>query len=347
MFQNKRLLIYAPDEFGRGHSKTAEGVLRYGRNPVVGIVDASRTGTCADVMGIRADVPFYPDVASALAAGPEALLLGVAPRGGRLPAAWRNDIAFALRSGLDIISGLHEVLAADPEFRALAEEHGRQIWDVREPPAGLPVGNAQVCGLSEQVVLTVGSDCAMGKMTASLEIEKSARKRGRNTVFIPTGQTGIMIAGFGISIDRVIGDFMAGATEKLILEYGPGHDLILVEGQGSLLHPGYSGVTLGLLHGTMPTEMILCHEPSRKFIRDSTLPIPPLPEVIALYEAMTLPLRKAKVIGIALNCFDLDDQETRRQIEQTQELTGLPTTDVVKYGADCLAEAIDKARERR
>ena len=122
-------------------------------------------------------------------------------------------------------------------------------------------------------------------MTASLEIEKSARKRGRNTVFIPTGQTGIMIAGFGISIDRVIGDFMAGATEKLILEYGPGHDLILVEGQGSLLHPGYSGVTLGLLHGTMPTEMILCHEPSRKFIRDSTLPIPPLPEVIAPYEA--------------------------------------------------------------
>ena len=117
MFQNKRLLIYAPDEFGRGHSKTAEGVLRYGRNPVVGIVDASRTGTCADVMGIRADVPFYPDVASALAAGPEALLLGVEPRGGRLPAAWRNDIAFALRSGLDIISGLHEVLAADPEFR--------------------------------------------------------------------------------------------------------------------------------------------------------------------------------------------------------------------------------------
>ncbi len=257
MFQDKRLLIYAPGEFGRGHSKTAEGVLRYGRNPVVGIVDASRSGTCADVIGIRPDVPFYPDVASALSAGPQALLLGTAPRGGRLPAEWRADIRLALEHGLDIISGLHHVLADDPEFRALSARHGGTIFDVREPPSDLPVGNAQVLSVPAQVVLTVGSDCAIGKMTASLEIEKSLVRRGRKPLFVPTGQTGIMIAGFGISIDRVIGDFMAGATEKLILEHAPGHDIVLVEGQGSLLHPGYSGVTLGLLHGAMPTEMIL------------------------------------------------------------------------------------------
>ncbi len=344
MFLDKRLLIYAPGEFLRGHSKTAEGVIRYGRNPVVGIVDASRTGTCADVMGIRPDVPFFPDVASALPARPEALLLGTAPRGGQLPAEWRTDICFALEHGMDIISGLHQVLATDPEFQALAQRHGRQILDVREPPADLPVGNAQVLNLPQQVVLTVGSDCAVGKMTASLEIEKSARARGRRPVFIPTGQTGIMIAGFGVSIDRVIGDFMAGATEKLILDYAGDSDLVLVEGQGSLLHPGYSGVTLGLMHGSMPTEMILCHQPMRKLIRDSTLEIPPLPEVAALYEEMTLPLRKAKVIGVALNCFGMNDEDARRECERVEDLMGMPATDTVKFGADCLARAIDEAR---
>ncbi|MBI3944308.1 MAG: DUF1611 domain-containing protein, partial [Armatimonadetes bacterium] len=341
----QRLLIYTPGEFFRGHSKTADGVVRYGRNTIVGIVDASRTGACADVMGIRPDIPFFPDVASALPARPDALLIGVAPRGGRLPAEWRAAIRFALEHGMDIISGLHQPLATDAEFQPLAARLGRRILDVREPPTDLPVGNAKVMGIPQQVVLTVGSDCAIGKMTAALEIEKSARARGRTPVFIPTGQTGIMIAGYGISIDRVIGDFMAGATEKLILDHAPGHDLVLVEGQGSLLHPGYSGVTLGLLHGSMPTEMILCHQPTRQLIRDSTLPIPPLPEVIQLYEAMTLPLRKAKVIGVALNCYDLTDEEARREIARTEDLTGLPTTDTVKFGAECLAEAIDRARE--
>lgn len=347
MFQNKRLLIYAPGEFFRGHSKTADGVIRYGRNPIVGIVDASRQGTCADVMGIRPDIPFYPDIASALPARPEALLIGVAPRGGRLPPEWRADVAFALKNGLDIISGLHQRLGTDPEFRALAEAHGRHIWDVREPPEDLPVGNAQVVHLPVQVVVTVGSDCAIGKMTAALEIEKSARQRGRKPIFIPTGQTGILIAGFGIALDRVIGDFMAGAMEKLIFDHWQGHDLVVVEGQGSLLHPGYSGVTLGLLHGAMPTEMILCHQPSRRFIRDSTIEIPPLTEIATLYETVTLPLRKAKVIGIALNCFDMSDEEARREVERVQEETGLPTTDVVKFGADPLAEAVDAAWERR
>ncbi|MCI0526101.1 MAG: DUF1611 domain-containing protein, partial [Nitrospira sp.] len=338
-----RVLIYAEGEFGRGHSKTAEGMVRYGKNPIVAVVDSTREErSVGEVIGVGAHIPFVKSIVEALIYKPEALLIGVAPRGGALPPAWRKDLLFALEHGMDLINGLHYMMEDDPEFAQTAQRHRRIIWDVRKAPADIPIGAALAAEVPAQIVLTVGSDCVVGKKTTVIEIARLANQQGRKAIYIPTGQTGIMIAGFGIVIDRVIGDFMSGATEKLILENAAGHDLILVEGQGSLLHPGYSGVTLSLLHGSMPSHMILCHQPTRKYIRDSRIPIPPLKEIAQLYEVMALPIKKGQVIGISLNCFDLTEEEALREIEKTEKLTSLPTTDCVKFGAQKLLDTINE-----
>ena len=202
-----KLVIYAQEEFGRGHSKTAEGVIRYGRNHVLGVIDRSLVGkSVSDLMDAGKDIPFIAGIEEAARLEPDALLLGTAPRGGQLPDAWREDLIYALSQGMDIINGLHQPLAEDPQLRELAERNGAGIWDVREPPPLDVVGSGLVAELKAQSVLTVGSDCAVGKMTVSLEMDIVACRRGRKSLFVPTGQTGIMIAGFGISVDRVNGE---------------------------------------------------------------------------------------------------------------------------------------------
>ncbi|MBN2056528.1 DUF1611 domain-containing protein [bacterium] len=338
------VVVYAQDAFARGHSKTAEGMLEYGSCRVVAVIDRGRSGRSVGQvlpwLRHHRDVPILASLEDSLALAPDALLLGVAPRGGALPAEWRRDISFALEHGMNIVNGLHFMVGHDPEFAEVARRHGRWIWDTREPPAGLPVGSGLAAEVSCEVVLTVGTDCVVGKMVTALEITAEACRRGIRARFIPTGQTGIMIAGFGISIDRVIGDFMAGATERLILDNAAGCELLLVEGQGSLLHPGYSGVTMGLIHGCMPGKMILCHEINKRTIRDSTIAVPTLDEVRRLYEAVTLPTRKGVVVGISLNSAAAGEDEARRELERLETSLGLPATDPLRFGAAPLLDAI-------
>lgn len=252
-----------------------------------------------------------------------------------------ETIREAIQAGLHIIHGLHVHIGELPEFRELAARHGVRIWDTRKPPARLPVGSGRVAReLSVPVVLTVGSDCSLGKMTVTLELHREAEARGLRSAFIATGQTGIMIAGFGVAVDAVVSDFMAGAVEELILEQAPGKDIIFVEGQGGILHAGYSGVTLGLLHGSMPSHMILCHQPGRRCHKYTDWPIQPLSTYIHLYEALIAPFRPAKVVGIGLNTWGMGEEEARHAIEEVERQTGLPTTDAVRYGAAKLLEAI-------
>jgi uncharacterized NAD-dependent epimerase/dehydratase family protein len=181
-----------------------------------------------------------------------ALLLGIAPAGGRLPEPWRAAVKAALASGWDIVSGLHQFLGDDPELAALARAHRGRIVDARRPPEKLHVGLARAAAVDALIVLTVGSDCNVGKMTATLEIERALIERGARTAFVATGQTGIMIAGRGVAVDAVPADFVAGVTEAMVIEAARGADIVLVEGQGALHHPAFSGVTLGLLHGACP-----------------------------------------------------------------------------------------------
>jgi len=337
-----RYLILADGLFGPEKSKTANACIRYTPERVVGIIDASKAGqTAQQVLGFGGHIPVVGTLEEGLAFNPNALVIGIAPVGGQLPEAWVRLLASAIEHGLEIWSGLHTFISDVPELAALAKQHDVPIHDLRRPPAGLTVANGRVRNVDATIVLTVGTDSNIGKMTTQLQILGCLRARGIRTTFAATGQTGILIEGRGIGVDAVIADFIAGAAEKLVLECAEGADLVLVEGQGSIIHPSYSGVTYGLLHGSLPHAQVMCAQPSRTTInRCEWVKIPPLVDFIRLSEAAAAPLRAAPVIGISLNTYDLDEDAARRAVETVQSETGLPTTDTVRFGPEPVAEAI-------
>jgi uncharacterized NAD-dependent epimerase/dehydratase family protein len=344
-----KFLILADGAFGPETSKTANSAIRYFPDRVVAVLDSKAPGrTCQDVLGFGGAIPVVHTIAEGFARRPTAVLIGIAPQGGQLPDEWREWILAAIDRGLDIFSGLHTYLTNDPEFVARAGVKRVQLKDLRKPPAVLPVSDGRAREVDALVVLSVGSDCNVGKMTAQLQLVQDLKKRGLRTRFAATGQTGILIEGWGIAVDAVVADFVGGAAEQLVLEAAKGADIVLVEGQGSLIHPGYSGVTLGLLHGSCPRAMILCHQSSRTFIGDYSgrvpwVPIPPLAELVRVYEDAARPVQPAKVIGIALNTYDLPETDAQRAVADAQRTTGLPASDPVRFDPAPLVDAVVQA----
>jgi uncharacterized NAD-dependent epimerase/dehydratase family protein len=342
----QRFLILADGDFDPMISKTANAVIRYLPERVVGVLDRATAGsTVEDVLGFGGAIPVVGSISDGLALEPDAVLIGIAPMGGRLPETWRGWLLEALDAGCDIWSGLHTFLADDPELAARALERGREIRDVRRPPAGLTVSSGRARFVEPLVVLTVGTDCNVGKMTCQLQIVRGLIERGFRTRFAATGQTGIFIEGSGIAVDAVVADFVGGAAEQLVLETAPDADILLVEGQGSLNHPGYSAVTLGLLHGSCPDAMILCHQAGRKYISEyreaDWLEIPPLTEYVSAYETAAAWVHPSQVIGIYLNTVSLDDEQARRACREATQATGLPCTDPVRFPDDtALVDAV-------
>ena len=332
----KRYLILAEGYSGDPHhGKTARGVIRYSTEETVCVVDSQRPGETLD------GVPIVADVASGLRYGPDTALVGVATTGGVLPPVWRGIIADAIAARLDVESGMHAFLADDPEFAALAREHGIELRDLRRPPADLSVPTGANLRHDALVVHTVGSDCAIGKKTMAVELDLEARRRGLPSVFVPTGQTGILIAGWGIAVDAVVADFIAGAAERLVVEGAARGRLLWVEGQGALVHPLYSGVTLGLYHGAMPHLLVLCHMAGETHVEGMPEhPIPPLAELVERYERVALPARPAKVGAIALNTHRLDEDGAHEAISTAEAETGLVADDPVRFGAGRLLEAV-------
>jgi uncharacterized NAD-dependent epimerase/dehydratase family protein len=319
------------------HGKTMRGIIRYGPDPVVAILDSARAGETHE------HIPIVASVEDALAYKPTVAVVGVATTGGRFPPAWRELLKSCLAHGLDLESGLHEFVSEDPELVELARSHGATLRDLRKPPDGLNVPTGANLEVDAQIVLTVGSDCAIGKKTVAVELDLEARRRGLASVFVPTGQTGIAIAGWGIAVDAVVADFLAGAAERLVVEGAErGGRLLFVEGQGSLVHPLYSGVTLGLVHGAAPHLFVLCHRAGAIEIEDSPgHPIPPLRELVELHERIALPRRPAKVACIALNTAGIEsDDEARSAIASEAAAVGLPADDPVRFGAAYLLDAI-------
>lgn len=348
-----RFTILAEGAFGIESAKTATSAIRYLPERVSSILDSRHAGRdVADVIGFGTGTPIVAglDEALELDPPPDALLIGIAPQGGALPDAWRPLLESALERGLDLWSGLHTFLSDDPPLAARARDMGRALVDLRKPPPRLPVGTGRAQETRALRVLTVGTDCNVGKMTTALEIRRELEARGLTTGFAATGQTGILVAGAGIAVDAVVSDFVAGAAERVTLDAASGNDVVLVEGQGSLLHPGYSGVTLGLLHGSMPQAMILCAMPSRPTIYGGNydwVAIPPLDRVARLYEealAWARPDVPGAVVGVSLATYDIGEDEARRAVEDAARVTGLPVTDPVRFGARPLAEAIAAAR---
>jgi uncharacterized NAD-dependent epimerase/dehydratase family protein len=346
-----RFLIVADGDFAPMTSKTANSVIRYLPDRTVGVLDRQQAGkTVQDVLGFGGAMPIVGSMREGLALGPTAVLIGIAPQGGRMPAEWRAWLAEALDHGCDLWSGLHTFLGNDPLLAGKARAQGRTIFDLRRPPADLPIASGLAKTVDPLVVLTVGTDCNVGKMTAQLQLTKRLNERGVRTRFVATGQTGIMIEGWGIAVDAVVADFIAGAAERLVLQGATDADVVLVEGQGSINHPGYSGVTLGLLHGSCPDALILCHQSTRDYIGDyrqaAWLRIPPLSEYIKLYETIGSAVHPTKVIGISLNTYDMTDAEARRACETAARETGLPATDPVRFDPAPLVDAVVSARAR-
>lgn len=335
-----RVVILAHEQFP-DDAKTAMGVLRYGDHEVVAVLDRSLAGNrVSEVLegadrGSIQDAPIVSEMEEAPDA--DALIIGIAPIGGGFEASWRPDIRTALSRGCEVISGLHYQLASDDEFTTLATRHGATLTDVRKPPSDLGVATGEP--VDAQVVLTVGTDCSVGKMTASFELREAARKRGIDATVVPTGQTGIMISGWGISIDRVIADFAAGATEQLVHE-ATDHDLLIVEGQGALCHPAYSGVTASILHGSQPDSLVLCHEAGRTQVNSYDVPIPDPARYATLYESVLEPVADATVDAGMLDTSGLADDEARSAITEQSDALGVPVTDPVRFDADTVLDAV-------
>jgi uncharacterized NAD-dependent epimerase/dehydratase family protein len=312
------------------------GIVHYGPHPVVAILDSTRAGES------YREIPIVATVAEAMQLGPTTAAVGVATQGGRFPPEWRDLLKDSIRAGLDLENGLHEFISEDPELLKLAAERGVELRDLRKPPPDLSVPSGENLRVPATIVLTVGSDCAIGKKTVAVELDRAARRRGLKSVFVPTGQTGIWISGWGIAIDAVVSDFLAGAAERLVVEGAArGGDLLWVEGQGSLVHPAYSGVTMGLMHGAAPHAYVLVHKAGATHTEGyPDHPLRPLPELIDLHERASLPLRPAKVVAIALHTGELGDDEARQEIAAVAGETGLPVHDPVRFGPEELLDAV-------
>lgn len=343
----RRYAILAPGRFA-SDAKTAHGVIAYGTDETVAVIDPACAGqrVCEVLPHLKCDAPIVATVREAFAFAPTSLLVGVAPKGGALPDDWRAMILEAIGAKLEIVSGLHDMLGDDPAFAAAAVTSGATIWDVRKPPA-VPLFSGAVYDVTPPTLLLVGNDCAVGKMTVALELSRAAAVRGKRAEFVPTGQTGIMIAGWGISIDRVIADFAPGATEQLVLEAANRNpDYIFVEGQGSINHPAYAPVTLALMYGSAPDALLLVVDPTRDHIESYATPTLSYRELIRMHESLIATVKPARVAGIALNTRGLSDERAHAEIERARAETHLPADDVVRFGAQSLYDAIAPALVR-
>ncbi|MBE9037128.1 DUF1611 domain-containing protein [aff. Roholtiella sp. LEGE 12411] len=343
---NQRVAILLHEGVTGTQGKTGLAILRYSEAPIVAVIDRESAGkSLSELTGIKRDVPIVASVTAALEYEPEVLVIGIAPGGGAVPDDYWLEIKNALKAGMSLVNGLHITMANIPELNALLQP-GQLIWDVRKEPANLSVASGMARTLPCRRVLTVGTDMAIGKMSTSLQLHWASRLRGLRSKFLATGQTGVMLEGDGVALDAVRVDFAAGAVEQIVMHYGKNYDILHIEGQGSLLHPG-STATLPLIRGSQPTQLVLAHRAGQVHVRNHPhVLIPPLPDVIRLYETVASAggaFGSVPVVGIALNTAHLDESAATDAIAQTTAETGLPCTDVVRFDADVLLDAVMKS----
>lgn len=335
----RRLVILTDGHTNPLTAKTATCIVRYRPEQVVALLDTTQAGkTSGELLGVGGDLP----VVGTLSAAPTAntLLIGIAPMGGKLPAHWRAIILEAIDRGMNVVSGLHDFLSTDAEFAAAARAKGVEIVDVRKNNER-DVSHRKDIRPDCYRVHTVGYDCSVGKMVVSVELARGLAARGHRAKFVATGQTGILIEGDGCPVDCVVSDFVNGAVEKLILANQHQHDFLVFEGQGSLAHPRYSGVTAGLLHGCIPHGMIMCYEVGRPHVMSMPhVPLVPLARLIEVYESLASIHMPSKVIGIGMNSRLVSAAEAEAERDRMRAELGLPVCDVIRHGADELVDAV-------
>lgn len=336
-----RVLVLTEGQLGVHTAKTAASLLRYRPDEIVAVIDSASAGN-----DLRASIPWAPNVPilasveQTASLCPQALIIGIAPVGGALSPELRRHVQAALTAKLDVISGLHEFLADDPELSSLADRQGARLFDLRRPVGDRVVASARALQTRCRRILTVGTDGNVGKMVAALELAAAARTRGLDAQFLATGQTGIMIAGRGISVDACVADFAPGAIEQLVLEAGES-DLCVIEGQGSIAHPGFSAVTLALIHGACPDKMILVHRVGRTHYKvPPHTRLPPLADLVAAYDRIATLLHPSSVAAVALNSHGCTEEHYRAEVRRIEQELHLPVADPIRDGCDQLLDAV-------
>ena len=332
---HQRVALYMEGYIHSEYVKMGLGVIRYLQNPIVGIIDSNHAGrNINQEYTIDRDIPIYKKLDQVIDHGAEVLILGIAPSGGKIPDTWHSVIKEALNSGLSIINGLHDCLG--PSFSNLIQNPTQWIWDVRVPQFTPKIASGRAAKLTNKRLLMIGTDMACGKMTAGLEIYRWAQNNQIDTAFVATGQIGITLMGSGIPLDALKVDHACGAVEQMVVNHSE-RSLVVVEGQGSLLHPG-SAATLPLMRGTCPTHMILCHRADKTTLRNpESIKIPDLRDFIALNETLASvagTYGNPKVVGIALNTVNLPDKEAKKYIINLESELKIPVTDVLRFGVE-------------
>ena len=340
--QHRRIVLLTDGYSNAFVAKTAISMLRYRTEDIAAVLaTGTEAKTAEELLGAGGDIP----VVAALAEveQPDAIYVGIAPPGGKLPEAWRPILLEGIARGLDIVSGLHDFVTEDPEYRAAAATHGINLWDVRKNRLKT-IATGQPFRPECLRILTVGHDCSVGKMVVSLEVQKGLHEKGSDAAFLATGQTGIMISGQGIPVDCVVSDFINGAVENFCRE-NQEHDFQLIEGQGSLSHPAFSAVTMGLLHGAAPQGLIYCYEAGRTQVKGlNNLDIPPHEQLIEAYLTAANLRSPCRVIGVAVNTRTLSEEAAHEEIARIHAQFNLPTCDVYRTGAAPLVEAAQQLR---
>lgn len=324
-------------------AKTAISMLRYRTADVVALLDASVAAkTTQELLGVGGDLPVIASLDAVESA--DALYIGIAPPGGKLPAAWRGIIVEALRRGMDVVSGLHDFLTDDAEYQQLAQEHRCHLIDVRRNRFKTTASCHKFRPGCVRIH-AVGHDCSIGKMVVSLEVQRGLTAAGQDAKFLATGQTGIMISGEGVPIDCVVSDFVNGAAEQLVAE-NESHDFLLVEGQGSLTHPAFSAVTLGLLHGAAPDGLIYCYEVGRDHVKGlDGITIPDLSRQLEFFLTAANFRHPCRLIGVAINTRVLTPEQAAAEVAKAEQVFGVPACDVYRDGADKLVQASLELRQ--
>ncbi len=340
----RRIVLLTEGESTPFLAKTAISMLRYRPKDVLAVLDRHEVGKTADqVFNVGGEIPFVDSLDRVEDA--DSLFIGIAPPGGKLPEAWRPMVVDAIRRGMAVVSGLHHFLTDDDEFVKLAQKSNAQLVDVRKnDEKETATGKGLNPGCFR--IHTVGQDCSVGKMVTAIEVQKNLQDRGYDAGFAATGQTGMMIEGQGTPIDCVVSDFVNGSAERLVKSLDH-HEFLVIEGQGCITHPAYSGVTLGLLHGCAPDAMVFCYEATRPHVKGfGEIPLQPIAKLVELYETVANTRHPSSVVGIAMNSRLLTDAQYREEKQRLESELGLPVVDVFRESADGLVGAILVRRDQ-
>jgi uncharacterized NAD-dependent epimerase/dehydratase family protein len=343
---DKKFVLFAEGCFGLFTSKIAASLIRYRGDRCVAVIDSRKAGqTVQDVLGYGGPIPIVGRVEQALHLRPEVMVIGKGLHSAELPSGWRPHILTAVDSGLHLINSIHFRLAGDPDIGRAVRAKGITVWETKDAPP-VALNRARVLDLDTWVVHTCGSDSNIGKKTAALEIWNEANRRGISAGFAATGQSGMLISGHGIAVDGVPGDFMAGAVEQVVLAAAAGNEWVVVEGQGSLNHIGFSGVAMSILHGALPHALVFCHRLGAERTKVWETPIIPIPELIRMNEELTVFERPAKVAAVSVNSVGYTEEDYRREAEKLEADTGLPVVDPVREGGAARLVDILHAHQR-